>query len=266
MKETILAILLLAGLSLGTGCDGTSKADAAQTNNTNLTRLDKVLARLNDRAADIKTYRCDLTHISRQPLFDSQAIRKGKLYYYRDESKNLLRINFDTIKQDEQPTEDYKEQFIFDGVWLTRIDYQLKEVKRHQLVDPNELKSKGADAFDLLSEHLPIVGFTGTDNLKKQFNIKLVDANENEPNNSIKLHMQVKPDSIYKDDWVWIDFRIDKQIYLPAEVTTLTTEEDVFEIKFINAMLNEPMDIDVFDANVPEGFTIAEEVPLKNNN
>jgi hypothetical protein len=134
------------------------------------------------------------------------------------------------------------------------------------MVDANELKAnESIDAFDLLCEYLPIVGFTGEEKLKKEFNITLAEPNENEPN-GLGLHMEVKGDSVYKDDWKWIDFWINKNQYLPARVIIFSTQEDVFEISFLDAAVNEPIDEKVFQPVVPKGFVEAEVVPLKRNN
>ncbi len=271
MIRVSVIILLLSSFCLGQGCSdvsvdstGSPQAGESQVQKTQTDGVDEILGRLNKRSGEIRTYQCKIEHLSRQPLFDSQTLRTGKMWYLRGKSKSLLRVDFDTIKQDEEPQEKYVEQFFFDGVWLTRIDHQLKEVKKHQLIDPNELKeNRGVDAFDLLSEHLPIVGFTGTDKLKKEFNITSAEKDSNEPNDSVRLHMEVKSDSVYKEDWVWIDFWIDKNLYLPAKVVTLSTQEDVYEISFLNAVLNEPIDAEVFKVVVPEGFVEAEVVPLK---
>jgi outer membrane lipoprotein-sorting protein len=257
----------LSGLCFGQGCSQVSAVDVAEVKETQTTPVDKVdeiLAKLNKRSGEIKIYQCKLEHLSRQPLFDSKTLRTGRMWYLRGDKKSLLRVDFDTIKQDVEPQEKYVEKFFFDGIWLTRIDYQLKEVKRYQLVDPNKLKEgESVDAFDLLSEDLPIVGFTGSDKLKKEFDITLAEPNTSEPNDTIGLHLKVKPDSVYKDDWVWIDFWIDKKLYLPAKVVTLSTQEDIYEISFINAEVNEPIDPDVFKVVVPKGFIEAEKVPLK---
>ncbi len=267
IARTLIVIVFLSGFFLGQGCTQVSAVGATEVKETQTAPVDKVdeiLAKLNKRSGEIKTYQCKLEHLSRQPLFDSQTLRTGRMWYLRDKSKSLLRVDFNTLRQDDQPQEKYVEQFFFDGVWLTRVDYQLKEVKKHQLIDPNKLEeNEGVDAFDLISEHLPIVGFTGTDKLKKEFDITPVEPNKAEPNNWVQLHMTVKPDSVYKDDWVWIDFWIDTKLYLPAKVVTLSTQEDTYEISFINAKVNEPIDADAFRVVVPEGFVEAEVVPLK---
>jgi outer membrane lipoprotein-sorting protein len=264
----IFVIVFFAGnICLGQGCSQVSSVGAAEVKEAQTSPVDKVdeiLAKLNKRSGEIKTYQCKLEHLSRQPLFDSQTLRTGSMWYLRDNKKSLLRVDFDTIKQDVEPEEKYVEKFFFDGVWLTRIDYQLKEVKKYQLVDPNELEEgESIDAFDLLSEDLPIVGFTGSDKLKKEFNITLAEPNASEPNDTIGLHMVVKPDSVYKDDWVWIDFWIEKKLYLPAKVVTLSTQDDIYEISFIDAKVNEPIDPAVFKVVVPEGFVESDRVPLK---
>ena len=270
MIRVSVTIFLLGSFCFGQGCSEVNAVGATEVKETQTAPVDKVdeiLAKLNKRSGEIKTYQCKLEHLSRQPLFDSQTLRTGRMWYLRGDKQSLLRVDFDTIKQDVEPEEKYVEKFFFDGVWLTRIDYQLKEVKRYQLVDPNKLKAgETIDAFDLLSEDLPIVGFTGTDKLKKEFNITLAEPNANEPNDTIGLHMAVKPDSIYKDDWVWIDFWIDKKLYLPAKVVTLSTQDDIYEISFIDAKVNEPIDPDVFEVVVPEGFVESETVPLKKEN
>jgi len=267
----IVVVLLAVNVCFGQGCSevpvdsaGSPQTGESQVQKDQADAVDEILGRLNKRSGEIRTYQCKIEHLSRQPLFDSQTLRTGKMWYLRGKSKSLLRVDFDTIKQDQEPEEKYVEQFFFDGVWLTRVDYQLKEVKKHQLIDPNELDAnQSVDAFDLLSEHLPIVGFTGSDKLKKEFNITLAEPNSSEPNDMIRLHMEVKPDSVYKDDWVWIDFWIDKKLYLPAKVVTLSTQEDIYEISFINAKVNEPIDADAFRVVVPDGFVESEVVPLK---
>jgi outer membrane lipoprotein-sorting protein len=269
--RTVVVFFYLSGLCFGQGCSNapgdsvsSPQAGVSQVQKSQANTVDEILAKLSKRSGEIKTYQCRIEHLSRQPLFDSKTLRTGRMWYLRGDKKSLLRVDFDTIKQDQEPQEKYVEKFFFDGVWLTRVDYQLKEVKKYQLVDPNELKEgESIDAFDLLSEDLPIVGFTGSDKLKREFNITLAEPNSSEPNDMVRLHMEVKPDSAYKDDWVWIDFWIDKNLYLPAKVVTLSTQDDIYEISFMDAKVNEPTDPDVFEVVVPEGFVEAEVVPLK---
>jgi len=220
--------------------------------------VEKILDKLNNKTKELQSYRAQLEYGFSQPLLESASLREGVLYYARDDKKSWLRINFQTLKQDDEKQQKYIEQFIFDGIWLTHIDYQTRTAKRHQLTEPN----KPVDAFDFVSSNLPIVGFTKIEDLKKQFDVHLVEQSMNESLVFIQLHLKVKPDSAYKDDYISIDFWLDKKLYLPARVVAVSTEEDIYEIKFLEPNVNEKLDRKVFEFEVPEGFT-EEIIPLR---
>lgn len=262
----IVLITVLYSVPFGQGCSATSAAGKQQVKSENKNEsspVDEVLAKLNERGKTLTSYQCKLAHLVEQPLFESRSLRTGELFYYRGKDQSLLRIDFNTLKQDDEPREKYVEQFIFDGVWLTRIDHQLKEIKKYQLVDINDVDpNEGVDAFDLISEYLPIVGLTDADKLNSQFDIELAEPNENAPDDVTMLHMKVKADSVYKDDWVWIDFWIDEKIDLPVRMVTLTTEDDIYTIRFLDAKVNELQNTSVFDVKMPKRFNVTEVVPL----
>lgn len=237
------------------------KADVniADANLADANSVEAVLKQLNKKASELKSYEAQIEYKYLQPLLESEALRKGVLYYAKFETKSLLRINFETLKQEDEAEQKYIEHYIFDGRWLTQINYQIKTVKKYELAEPN----KPVDAFDVASENLPIIGFTKIDNLKKQFEIKLIEQKTNEPNDFVGLHLDVKPGSVYKDDYVWIDFWIDKKSALPAKVIALSAEEDIYEIKLLKPKINKGIDKKVFEFKIPGGFGEPEIVPLK---
>ena len=97
-----------------------------------------------------------------QPLLDSQTFRTGYLIFKKNNTSSHLRIDFDTIKEDNEKTQKYIEHIIFDGIWLTHIDYQTEHVKKIQQAEPNN----PIDAFELARQHFPIIGFTKIPELK----------------------------------------------------------------------------------------------------
>jgi outer membrane lipoprotein-sorting protein len=246
--------LLLAAGTCWAGSLGGPKVERADANS-----IEVVLERLKKQTAELKSYQGQIEYRFRQPLFESETLRKGILYYQKSDGKSALRINFQTLKQDEEKEQKYIEQYVFDGVWLTYIDYQIKEVKRYQKAEPNE----PADAFELASENFPIIGFGKVEDLKREFEIELAEQQGVEAKNFIQLHLKAKMDSIY-EDWPSIDFWIDKKLYLPAKIVAITTEEDVYEIKLLGARVNERIDKKVFEITVPEGFGV-EITPLEEN-
>ena len=238
------------------GCTKNSAAHRPEVADVDLVEM--VLKQLNQKTAKLKSYQAEIKYLFKQPLFESQTLRTGVLYYQKSGRKSALRINFQTLKQDDENQQKYIEQYIFDGVWLTHIDYQIKEVKRYQQAEPNE----PLDAFDLASRNFPIIGFAKVEKLEKQFEIKLVKQQKDKTKNFVQLHLKVKPASIYKDDYTAIDFWIDKKSHLPAKIAAVSTEEDIYEIKFVKPKVNEKIDKKVFDVKVPNGFG-EEIIPLK---
>jgi len=270
-KKTItkaaFILLLLIGTCWAGGC--TKNLAGKSHEETKPDPVDTILKQLNQQTQKLKTYHCRIEYLSRQPLFESQSLRKGVLYYAKYDEKSNLRINFNTLKQDDDKEQQYIEQYILDGIWLTHIDYQIKEVRTHRLAEPNESK----DAFDLVRENFPIIGFSQTEDLKKEFEIKLVEQTQSESAQFIQLRLKVKPDSIYKDDYTSIDFWIDKKLYLPAKIVATSTEpddatsieKDSEQVRLLKPRVNEKIDKKVFEIKIPKGFTV-EKVPLKKKN
>jgi len=255
---TKVAFILLStvGICWAGGC--TESLGISQPKRTDANSVETVLKQLNRKTAELKSYQCQIEYRFSQLLLESEALRKGVLYYEKSDGKSALRINFQTLKQDDEEEQKYIEQYIFDGVWLTHIDYQIKAVKRYQQAEPNE----PVDAFELARRNFPIVGFSETEDLKSEFEINLVEQQGGEAEDFVRLHLKVKPDSIYKDDYTSIDFWIDKKLHLPAKIVAISTEEDIYQIKLLGVKVNEELDKKVFEVKIPRGFGKPEIIPL----
>ena len=138
------------------------------------------------------------------------------------------------------------------------IKNQIKQVTKKQLVEPNE----PVDAFELARRNFPIVGFTKVQELQKQFNTKLIELQQQRQEYSIRVSLQAKPDSQYKNDYKSIDFWLDKKSGLPGKIVAVTTEGDIYEIKLLTPRVNQKIEKDVFKFKIPKGFTI-DEIPLE---
>lgn len=248
IRIAALFVGLIAGLSCG--ADATS-AGPARPAASEPNALDQVLQSLQDRATELKTYRVNMDYLFKQPLLESQQRRTGVLCYAKFDNRSSLRIDFQTLQQDEEKPQTYRQQYLFDGVWLLEVDYQLKSATRRQLAEPNQ----PLDAFSLASKHVPVLGFSKVEDLRKQFEIELVAEPPAQPAPRQHLHLKVKPDSVYKDDYVSIDFWIDRRTGLPAEVQAVTPEEDVYEIKLTDPKVNTELDRKLFQVDIPPGFS-----------
>jgi len=273
MNERIVTkvalVLLLTVSNCWAGCCTKSSGLQREKKEVKPDPVEAVLKQLNQKTAELKSYQAQVEYRFTQPLFESETLRKGVLYYARfDKKKSKLRINFQTLKQDDEKEQKYIEQFIFDGVWLTHIDYQIKTHRYHQLAEPN----KPVDAFELASKNLPIIGFAKIKDLKKQFEIKLIEQQKERTSvipakagiqQFVHLHLKVKPDSVYKDDYTTIDFWIDKKLGLPTKIVALSTEQDIYQIKLLKPKVNKRIDKKVFEFKIPRGFGKPEIIPLK---
>jgi len=278
MNKNIVTIILLLLSARACSLQGNTCVESlagSRSEEKDVNSVEAILTKLKQKTTQLTSYQTELEYRFKQPLLESETLRKGVLYYQRSNERSMLRVNFQTLKQDDEKERKYAEHFIFDGIWLTRLDYQIKKAERRQLTEPN----KPADPFELASRELPIIGFSKIEDLKKQFEINLVQSSQtstssvesnrvegqekDETQAFFHLRLKVKPDSIYKDDYTVIDFWIDKKLDLPAKIIAVTTEEDIYNIKFLKPVVNKKIDTKVFKFDIPKDFTI-EINPLKN--
>lgn len=252
----IYLVLMMSGYAAGHHEKDSCPSKTAKKTQSQSQTVDFVLERLQAETRKLKSYSCRIEYLFSQPLFDSKTVRKGVLYYKKEGDKSALRINFETIKQDDEKEQRNIEQYIFDGEWLTVIDYQIREVKRYQQAEPNE----AVDVFAMVSRRFPIIGFGKTEDLKKEFEIEFAGQ---QAGKEWVLHLKVRDGSIYKDDYSAIDFWIDKKIGLPVKIIAASTEEEIYQIEFIGAKANEKLKWNVFSFKIPKGFGKSETILIK---
>ena len=257
-------LALLIGFALSLPPAGLARAEEPPSNGPccsvkaqDVNEVKTAIRDLQERAAGLKSYQARIDYVVKQPLLESQQRRKGVLYYARSDERSNLRIDFQTLQQDEEEQQRYVEQFLFNGVYLWHIDHQTERVERRQLTEPN----KPIDAFALASRHVPVLGFSKIADLHKQFEVTLVPGPEGTESTAQHLLLKVKPQPVYKDDYVTIDFWIDKKAGLPAKVVAATTEEEIHEIRLIDPKVNAEMEDKTFQVYVPKGFSM-DVIPL----
>jgi outer membrane lipoprotein-sorting protein len=225
--------------------------------------VEAVLQKIQQAAKDLRSYQCNMDYVLRQPLLESKTRRTGVVYYVRKPTGSRLRVNFTTLQQDDGKTEAYSQHFLFDGVWLTNVDYQVKSWEKRQMADAN----KPTDAFDLAGHELPIVGFTGTEELRRDFEVEVVapSAGQAAEGTQVTLSLKAKPGSHYGQDYRSMAFVVDKTTWLPVKVQAESTEGDFYDISFTQVKVNTPIEDSVFDLKVPASFGAPEIIPLEAN-
>ncbi len=256
-------------------CEYPKSSDTKQPVEEKTNAVDTVLKQLKKKTSELKSYQAQIEYNFIQPLLESERLQKGVFYYAKLGKESKLRLNFRTRKIEDEEEEKYVEEYIvldgacltypghqFKGTWAVLIDYEIEAVKYIQLAEPKE-PNKPVDVFGLASRNFPMVGFTNIEDMKKQFEVTLVEQKKSEPEDFIQVHLKVKPNSVYKHNYISIDFWIDKKLGLPAKIVAVTTEEDIYQIKFLKPKVNKGMDKKVFEFKMPEGFDEPEIIPLK---
>jgi outer membrane lipoprotein-sorting protein len=278
MVKATFIVLCVTSINWACGCTEASKKQ--QQENQKDDPVNIVLENLNKTTLSLKSYESQIEYKYTQPLLESEALYKGVFYYKRSNGQSAISINFNTLKQDDEKEQKYVERYIvldgdrlplsnheLKGIWFAHLDYQVKEVKYYQLAEPND-PDKSTDVFELASKKLPMLGFSKIEDLKKQFEVKLIEQKKGESEDFIQVHLKVKPNSIYKDDYITIDFWIDKKLNLPAKIVAVKSEPeppygDIEEIKFLKPKVNQNIDDKVFELKIPKGFGEPEVLPLE---
>ena len=213
ITEILIISLVMFSTCFANGCASASNTVAPQKDDAN--SVQAILTKLKQHTQQLKSYQTQVEYLFTQPIFDTKTLRKGVLYYAKFGPKSALRVDFNTVQRDDDQQQKHVEQIIFDGLQLVHIDHQIKQAKIQKIAEPNE----PVDAFALISRNFPVVGFTKVEELEKQFEIKIVPPQSTEPNKCIHLQLITKKDSIYKDDYVSIDFYIDKKFIARVHLT-----------------------------------------------
>lgn len=277
--KIVLMTLWMAGACWAGKC---SKCSEAQPKDAKTDPVDAVLDKLNKTTSELRSLECRIEYKYSQPLFESERLNKGTLYYMRSGRTSALRINFSTLQQDDERQRKYLEQYllldgskldhpvrVFKGIWLVHLDYQIQQARYYQLAEPND-PNGSPDVFDLVGRELPMLGFSKIADLKKQFDITLIGPNKNPSKELTQVHLDVKLTSVYKDDFVSIDFWIDKTSGLPVKIIAVKTDPeppngDIEEIKLLKPKVNKGIDESVFEFKIPGSFGEPEITPLSKN-
>ena len=277
MVKVTIIVLWLTSVNWGSGCSEASKKEQDKPKDD---PVNNVLENLNRTTISLQSFQSQIEYKYSQPLLESETLHKGTFYYTRSNGQSALSINFNTRKQDDEKEQKYAEQYIvldggclplvdrdLKGIWLAHLDYQIKEVKYYQLAEPND-PNESIDVFELASKKLPMLGFSKIKDLKKQFDVQLVEQKKGESKDFIQVHLKVKPNSIYKDDYVSIDFWIDKKLNLPVKIVAIKSEPeppygDIEEIRLLKPRVNQNIDNKVFEIKIPKGFGEPEVLPLE---
>jgi len=206
----------------------------------NPTQVRNIIEKLNQAAANLKNLTAEVEYLHAQSLFDTQTLRTGELFYTKDANFCALRINFLTLKQDESQQQNYREDYIFDGMKLTKIDYQGKSALTEQYA-----REKTIEPFELVQDYFPIIGLSKPDEMAEQFDIT-ADGNT--------LLLTPKENSKFFKTYKQVKLTVNSENYLPSNFWASTCDSEEITIKLSKIENSKAVDKNVFEVKIPADF------------
>lgn len=210
-------------------------------------QINSIIEKLSRAAANLKNLSAKIEYTHAQPLFDTQTIKTGKLFYTKDANSSSLRINFLTLKQDNSDQQNYREDYVFDGWKMTKIDYQSKSITTEQLA-----KDAPIEPFELVQDYFPIIGFAKNAELAEQFEIKLQEKTRKQ--NFDTLILVPKENSEFFKTYKQVEIKIDPKNFLPFDISAVTSEDEKITIKLTQIDTTGAVKRNVFDIAIPANF------------
>ena len=249
MKNKIKILLIIYGLLICPACSCVN-CRAFEPNDGNLPEqkeIIKIIEKLNQTANSLKNLSAQIEYTHAQPLFETRTVRAGRLFYVKDANNSALRINFLTIKQDDSAEQNYREDYVFDGAKLVKIDYQSKSATSEQLAKDNAI-----EPFELVQDYFPIIGLAKPDELAQQFDIKL--QQKPDKRNFTTLLLTPKENSRFFKTYKQVEIKIDSKNFLPYDFSALTCEDEKITIKLSQIDISAAVKRGVFDVVIPADF------------
>lgn len=213
---------------------------------------EQILQKIQEKSQQTTSVKAEIDYLVIQDpdLTNTRLLRKGHLFYLKTDNQAWAKIVFETFQQDDFEPQTRREVYVFDGVWLTKIDYTLKQAEQIQQA-PDD---KPIEPFTFLSRYFPLIGLPGCQDVQTDFDVQLMDRTVN--NGCWLLKLKVKPDSQWAKDYLAADFYIDQQSLLPRRVEALTTQNDKYQLEFNQIQINKAIDRKVFKAIIPDDFQV----------
>ncbi|MFI4912480.1 MAG: outer membrane lipoprotein carrier protein LolA [Sedimentisphaeraceae bacterium JB056] len=214
--------------------------------------VERLMEKIAEKGSELESFSANIMYsLTEDPeIFETTTIYTGTFNYLKTEQRQYAMIDFITRQEDELPVEDYHQRYVFDGVWLTRIDYQLKQVNKDQLVPEDEPE----DVFKLIGEDFPLMGFSGTDRLSDRYDIEFEQSDDSR---SYELNLTPKEQSDVK--YSEIRFVIDSGTLLPRSIKAVSSSDSsICDIQLDGSVINTELNEEIFKVEIPDDFTVSE--------
>ena len=212
-------------------------------------QLNRLLDNLEKTGAKLKSFQAKMLYTQQQILVDTEMIRNGKLYYHTDEQNLRFRIHFSDwlqrdLEDDEQIPEvvRFNEDVVFDGLWVTRRNERIKSIQKIEV----SRKRQNKEQFRLGKGPFPLPFAIRKMDVLKEFDVKLLRAEPNDPQGTSHLLLKPKPKSSFADKYLRMDLWIGQKDYLPRQIRYETDDAEITTVTWSEIQADKPIADAVF--------------------
>jgi outer membrane lipoprotein-sorting protein len=258
MKEKTLAILmclLVVGVVLAQE-DCNSPGKAVQQPVKPVSKLEQLLDNIEQSGSKLQSFQADMLYVQFDPLRDALVKRGGRLYYRTDKAAVMFRIHFDDYLQqnleDADPAKPvkYDEDYVFDGMWVTRRNAHTKTVQKWEV----SKTANDREMFRLGKGPFPLPFAIKKKDIQENFDVKLLGP---DPNNPAELadtdHLQLLPkaQSNYARDYLQMNLWIDQKTSIPVQISYENIDYEVTTVTWTKIKTDNQIKDKVFELEAP---------------
>ncbi len=249
-RYVFLAIPLLALISLA-AAQTTATAPAAASAPASLPS-EAVMKLLRDQEkAGIanSTVEANIVRKINMMMTGDEEERVGTVAFKRqtDDSPAKFYIRFDTLRQGEGKPIAEKEEYVFDGSFLTIVKHRIKSMIRYQVVAEGEK----LDPLELGKGPFPLPFGQKVDNVLRYFDVRTREAKPSDPPDTDYLKLTTKPEFKDQKDFVWVEMWVDRKTHLPVKVVSENKNEERSTVAFSSVKTNVAVDPKIFKIDQP---------------
>ena len=216
------------------------------------------------------TIRADINHLVESDVTGDQEQRTGTLSYQAGNKKagtpTRFYILFKTLRQGEGRAFPQKQEYAFDGTWLSDANHSLKRITRYQVV----AKGREIEPMKIGEGPIPLPIGQKTEDVLKHYHASTRPLRKRDPNSRtgrllsgseyllLKLKPKFKSDTSIRKLEIWVNLKT----RLPVKIISYDHKGDVTTVEFRNVKTGLKFKRGFFSLPTPFGWKETRQ-PLK---
>ena len=229
--------------------------------------LEQLLAKVEQRGKSLKSFQGKMLYEQNQPLTDTLTVRRGDMYYQVDAKTVRFRIHFadylqmDTTEEKRPKPRKFNEDFVFDGMWVTRRNDLTKSIQRRQVAKT----ARNKEDFRLGKGPFPLPFALKRDDIVKEFDTQLMkpDPKDKTFKDSDHLLLKPKPKSSFAEKYVKLELWLAKKDTVPVRMRYEVDNAETTTVTWSKIKIDKKISANTFDLKPGGGDWDVEEIPLK---